>query len=123
MSMIRMRKQFEKYVKLLDIDCGRGGGYNPNWSIADVDVPPAQSTLEAMSFEVLGNTIEIKDDFMGRIALLMGYKWIFYPTDEEIEQAISHFKAMDNDRNNTNKIEGRIIDNLVNSSGFEKEDR
>lgn len=63
--------------------------YEPNWTIAPVEEKLPKRLLELMSNQVMGKHDLIPDEFMGRIALIMGFEWEFPMQDDQLKMLIT----------------------------------
>lgn len=73
----------------------RLSGFDPDWSINEImtDVPDDDNVIWKNG--MIGNNIIIPDEFMGKIALVLGYDWQFgyQYTDADFKESIviDHF--------------------------------
>lgn len=63
--------------------------FDPNWCLTDDDKRP-KSGLETISLSMLSN-YHIPDDFMGKVAILMGLPWEFDTSTERLEDLLDEF--------------------------------
>lgn len=75
----------------------------PNWTIVPVEAKLPKRLLELMSGQMTGKYDTIPDEFMGRIALIMGFEWEFSMDDDQLKELIGRFgdiikEAEDNEK-------------------------
>lgn len=69
--------------------------FDPNWCFADDNRQP-KSNLEAISSSLLSN-YHVPDDFIGKVAILMGLPWEFDTSNEHLEGLLREYtKSLNN---------------------------
>lgn len=94
MTEDRWLKNAESVRKICEKMGYRLISFDPDWSISEITNEPQKCVLQAMTDDALGRNILISDDFMGRIALMMGLDWTFLQTDDEIIDSIQYIKNL-----------------------------
>ncbi len=90
--------------KMCDIMGYRLIGFFPNWSLARVEETLPINQLELMSNQILGRYDKIPDEFMGRIALIMGFDWKFPIEEDQLKILINQWNEQIKDTEKTNEL-------------------
>lgn len=102
-------KNAESVRKICEILGYRLFGFNPNWTIIPLDEKLPKNFLEAMANQRLGYYETIPDNFMGRIALAMGFDWEFPLQDDELKILINQQNGLVKDIEGDIKFQQEII--------------
>lgn len=91
----RYVKNVESVKKLSKIFGLKLLSFDPNWCFTDDDKRPKYG-LEVISSSMLSN-YHVPDDFMGKVAILMGLPWEFDTSTEHLEELLDEFTKALND--------------------------
>lgn len=105
-------KNAESVRKICEILGYRLLVFNPNWTLIPIDERLPKSLTEALANQMLGYYETIPDNFMGRIALAMGFDWEFQLQDDELRTMINQqngfVKDIEDDINYQREIINKI---------------
>lgn len=92
----RYIKNAESVRKIAELFGLRLLSFDPDWTFAVFVVE--DSNQPRFAFEVVSQSMlsnyNIKDDFMGKVAILMNLPWEFDPSDEELKSNVDTYNGM-----------------------------
>ncbi len=93
----------------------RLNSFDPNWSFESINNEDG-SQLYVGSMNPIG--CQVTDDMMGKLALLIGYKWTFVSSDEKIEKEINHCNLVSKELSERDKLMSKILDQDIDTNNF-----
>lgn len=104
---IKNAESVREICKILDY---RLFGFDPNWTIFPIDEKLPKSFAEGLVNQMTGAYENIPDNFMSRIALIMGLDWEFPANDDELKMLINQCNNHVKRTEENIELQNRLID-------------